>query len=271
MVVIACGQSSIFAKNKEKRIISLAPAVTEILFSLGLDYEIIGVTTFCDYPPNAQNKEKVGSFSQPNIEKIISLKPDIIFATSLEQASVVAKLKQLRLNVYVSDPLNFEELFNSIKEIGRLTDREEQAKLLINKMKSRVNRIKEETKFIHHDERPRVFIEIWDNPLMTAGRGSFVDELITIAGGVNIAYDTPRTYSYFSTEQLLRRNPECIILGYMDNKEGKMRVKSRLGWENVSAVRNDRIYDDIDSNLFLRPGPRLVKGLEEIHKRLYSE
>ena len=271
-IFICFDQSSLWANPaKKQRIVSLAPSVTEILFCLGLEGEIVAVTTFCDYPPKAQNIEKVGTFSQPSIEKIISIEPDIIFATSLEQASVVHKLRQLGMNVCVSDPLSFEGLFSSINEIAKLTYKEQEAGVLIDEMKSRIMLIKDKVKSIPRNERPKVFVEIWDDPLTTAGEGSFVDELIGLAGGVNIAYDASRAYSYFSTEQVLSRNPDCIILGYMNNTEAKIRVKDRLGWKNITAVKNNRIYNDINSDLFLRPGPRLVKGLEEIYKRLHLQ
>ncbi|MFH1202258.1 MAG: cobalamin-binding protein [Candidatus Omnitrophota bacterium] len=251
------------------RYISFAPSTTEILFALGLDDEIVGVSTFCNYPPKAQEKEKVGTFSQPNIEKILSLKPDIIFCTGLEQAGTVKELKQLNLKVYVSDPCDIEGLFNSIREIGRLTSKEKEADALIGKMKTAISEISSLVKLINKKDMPRVFVEIWYDPLMTAGKGSFIDELLRLAGGVNIAYDTPRPYSYFSPEQVLKRNPTCIILTYMSNEKPLMAVSRRFGWEEISAVKNNRIYNDINPDLLLRPGPRLVEGLKELHKRLY--
>lgn len=256
---------------KKQRIISIAPTITEILFGLGLDDEIIGVTTFCNYPPKALTKEKVGTFSQPNIEKILSLKPDIIFATGLEQASVVEKLKQLKLNVFVSDPSNLQEVFTSILKIGKMTFREKESEVLVKQMKIKIEQVKTKVKTIPQDKRPKVFVEIWNDPLMTAGKGSFVDELIGLAGGINIAYDTPRPYSYFSAEQVIKRNPDCIILGYMEKRNAPNSVKNRLGWKEINAVRNNRIYNDINSDIIFRSGPRLAEGLEEIHKRLYPK
>lgn len=256
---------------KKQRIISLTPATTEILFSLGLNKEIVGVTTFCSYPPQAMNKEKIGTFSQPNIERILLLKPDIIFATGLEQASTVRKLKQLRLNVYVSNPSNIQELFVSIEEIGKLTRKKKEALNLINQIKTEIERIKERVESIPQDKRPTVFIEFWHDPLMTAGKGSFVDELINLAGGINIAHDTPRAYSYFSAEQVIKRNPDCIILGYMSKGGSSEAIRNRLGWQDIKAVRDRCVYNDINPDLFLRPGPRLTEGLGEIHRRLYPE
>lgn len=272
VVIFICFSQPIPSHSAKKlRIISIAPSVTEILFSLGLDNQIIGVSSFCNYPPEAKDKEKIGSFSQPSIEKIIFLKPDIIFATGLEQASTVDQLRRLGMRVFVSDPESFKELFNSIREIAKLVSKGVEASRLISQMEERIKRIKDKVKLIPYQERLSVFIEIGTDPLMTAGSGSFVDELISLAGGINIAADLPRSYSYFSSEQVIKRNPDCIILGYMDMKQDTSEVKNRLGWENIAAVRNNHIYRDIDPNLFFRPGPRLVEGLEAIYEKLHSE
>jgi iron complex transport system substrate-binding protein len=104
---------------------------------------------------------------------------------------------------------------------------------------------------------------------VTAGRGSFIDELITLAGGTNITYDTKRAYSYFSPEQVIKRNPDCIILAYMSNEKPLKIIGERLGWKDISAVKHNRIYNDINPDLILRPGPRLIEGLKELHKKLY--
>ena len=143
-IVVFLLENSVFdlsSAEPARKIISLAPSTTEILFSLNLDKEIIGVSTFCNYPEQALKKEKVGTFSSPDVEKIVSLKPDLIFSTGLEQDSVVAKLKKLRFNVYVSDPSDFEELFDSIREIGILTNRKKESRELIAHIKEKIQNI----------------------------------------------------------------------------------------------------------------------------------
>jgi iron complex transport system substrate-binding protein len=257
------------SENRKLRVISLVPSTTEILFALGLEDEIVAVSSYCNYPPKAKFKEKVGTFSQPSIEKILSLKPDIIFCTGLEQAPIVENLRQLNLRVYISDPNNIEELFNSIRDIGKLTDREKEADTLIKKMRMTMEQISFKVKSIPQEKRPKVYVEIWYDPLVTAGRGSFIDELITLAGGTNITYDTKRAYSYFSPEQVIKRNPDCIILAYMSNEKPLKIIGERLGWKDISAVKHNRIYNDINPDLILRPGPRLIEGLKELHKKLY--
>jgi len=258
--------TSAFAKA---RYVSLAPSTTEILFALGLDDEIVAVSSFCDYPPKALSKEKAGDFSHPNIEKIIALKPDYIFLTGLEQAPAIAELKRLGLNVYVSDPVNIKELFESISDIGKITGKEKQAGELITDMKLRINAITAKTELIPEDKKIKVFVEVWHDPLMTVGKDSFISEIITIAGGKNIALDTKKAYSPFSPEEVISRNPCCIILTYMQKDKPLELMRRRLGWGQISAIKNNRIYNDINPDILLRPGPRIAEAIEEVYKRLY--
>ena len=255
----------------EPRYISLAPSTTEILFALGLDEEIVGVSTYCNYPAQTKDKTKVGNFSSPSIEKIISLNPDYIFCTGLEQAPVIAQLRQLNLNVYVADPVSVEELFKTINEIGEITHKVREASLLIEKMKNEIEEVVSEVKLISQRERVKVFVEIWHEPLMTAAKGSFVDELITLAGGINIAHNLIRPYCNFSAEKVINLNPQCIILAYMDKEAPLKLVQQRFGWDKIDAVKNKRVFNDIDPDTLLRPGPRITEGLNQLYKKLYPK
>lgn len=251
------------------RYISLAPSTTEILFALGLKDEVAGVSSYCNYPQEALSKERVGDFSHPNLEKIFSLRPDYIFCTGLEQAPTIQELKRLKLNVYVADPANMAELFSSIEDIGKITGKSIEAAELIRKMKSEIAEIGSKVSGIPLNDRVRVFVEIWHEPLMTAGKGSFVDELIYLAGGVNVAHDTMRPYSIYSAEKVVSLNPGCIILAYMDKGSPVQLVSGRYGWKNIEAIKNNRVFNDINPDVLLRPGPRVIDGLKEIYKKLY--
>ena len=249
------------------RVVSLAPSTTEILFALGLDDEIVGVSSFCDYPPQAQTKTKVGTFSQPNVEMILSLKPDIVFCTGLEQGPIITKLKQLGLNTCVSDPASLNELFESIRDIGRRVGRTKEAVELVTRMSSDIDRMRRETGKVPRDRRPKVFVEIWHSPLMTAGKKSFLDEIIEASGGINIAHATDRPYANYSQEAVIRGNPDVIILCYMGGPSDVSAVKRRTGWQDISAIKNNRVYNDIDPDIMLKPGPRLTEGMKELKKR----
>jgi len=260
-----------YSAQKSLRVISLAPSTTEILFALGLDKEIVAVSRSCNYPPQALSKEKVGTFSDPDIEKILSLKPDLIFCTGLKQAAVVAKLRQLGLRVCVSDPANFDELFQSIKEIAILTGRSVQGNRLIAEMRSTIKEIKDKVKKAALTKPLRVYIEIWHGPLVTAGKNSFISEILQIAGAVNIADNCAKSYFDITAEEVIASDPQAIIVAYMDNRDAKAELARRPGWKNITAVKNGCVYNDINSDIFLRPSPRLAQGLKEIYKRLYAE
>ena len=252
------------------RIISLAPSTTEIVCALGLEDSLVAVSTYCDYPPEVKGKEKIGSFSEPNIEKILVLKPGIILATGLEQAQAVGKLKTLGLRVMVSDPKTFRELYDSILAIGKACGKENEAVLLINKMKKTISAVSAKVALIEPAKRPKVYFEIWHDPIMTAGKGSFIDEMITIAGGVNITSDAPRPFSQFSPELIVKRDPDVIILGYMVKGEGAAEsLSKRFGWDKIKAVKQDRVYDDIGPNTLFRPGPRLAGAVVQLNERFY--
>ncbi|MDD2751582.1 MAG: cobalamin-binding protein [Candidatus Omnitrophica bacterium] len=251
------------------RYVSLAPSTTEILFALGLDEEIVGVSSYCNYPQKAKSKTKVGDFSHPSIEKIVSLKPDYIFCTGLEQAPIVTSLKQLKFNVYVADPKNLQEVIDTIIEIGQITKREYNAQILAKQIQDEIEVMSVKTSAIPPEKQPKVFLEIWHDPLTTAGSGSYLDELVTAAGGINIANDTSRPYSIFSPEEVIKRNPDVMILTYMGGKKPGESVAKRFGWQEISAVKNNRIYNDIDPDLLLHPGPRVALAIKEINKRLY--
>lgn len=254
-----------------QKYISLAPSTTEILFALGLNDEIVGVSSYCNYPASAKYKASVGDFSHPNMEKVTSLKPDYIFCTGLEQAPVISELKRLKFNVYVADPVNIEELFESIREIGRITHKDKNAEALIRSMRFDIEVVKEKAKLISQDKKVKVFVEIWHDPLMTAGKGSFIDEIIILAGGINIAHNVPRSYCYFSAEEVISLNPGCIIMTYMDKESPLKLVEGRFGWNNIKAIRDKRVFNDINPDILLRPGPRITEGLKEIQKRMYPE
>jgi len=264
--------SSVAACQEQKpRYISLAPSTTEILFAIGLDDEIVGVSTYCNYPSQALKKEKMGEFSHPNIEKIVSLKPDYVFCTGLEQAQTITELKRLGLKVYVADPATVEDLLISIVDIGKITNKEYKAQIVVKQIIDMIDAVREKVVFIPQEKKVKVFIEIWHDPLTTAGLGSYVDELLNIAGGINIANDTKRPFSVFSPEEVINRNPDCIIMAYMDKTAPVKAVTDRFAWGTINAIKNNRVYNDINPDLLLRPGPRIGQAVLELYKHLYPD
>ncbi|MGC8972400.1 MAG: ABC transporter substrate-binding protein [bacterium] len=254
--------------KEPQRIISTAPSVTEILFALGLGDRVVGVTTLCNYPEEAKTKEKIGTFQSPNIEKILSLKPDIIIATGGVQRQVVEKLEQLGFTIFVSYPRTLEEVIKSIYTIGHITGAEENAKKLAFDLKLRIAKVTSKVSKVK--VRPKVFFELWHEPLMSAGPGSFIDDLIKKAGGINIAGSAKSAYPIFSLEQLVKEDPDVIIGAESSMGANPLDISKRPGWDTLKAVKNQKIFI-INDDIIFRAGPRLVLALEIIAKYLHPE
>ena len=258
----------VFEKVPE-RIISMAPSNTEILFALGLGDKVVGVTTFCLYPEEATRKEKIGNFTTINLEKIMLLSPDCIFATGLEQMMNVNKLEKIGLKVVVISPSNVSQTIRSIEMIGKITGKEYVSGKLIKTMEVRLAKIREKIESIPMDNRPKVLVGISLSPLITAGSDSLVDDLIKLAGGRNIAYDAARSYAQFSIEKIIERNPDIIILGisHTDEKGWKDFFK-RDEFKDLTCVRQGRIYN-VNPDIIFRPSQRLVEGIEKLNELFY--
>lgn len=251
-----------------QRIISTAPANTEILFALGLGDKVIGVTTWCNYPKEVTKKEKIGDFQSPNVEKILSLKPDLVVATGGIQLPIVEKLQQLGIPVYIEDPKTMEEVITTIYKIGYITGAEKNAKNLGFKLKLRISAVVSKVK--KAQQKPKVFFELWHEPLMSAGPGSFIDDLIKKAGGINIAGNAKTQYPIFSLEELLKEDPDIIIGAASSMGSSLSSIATRPGWSSLKAIKAERVFT-IDDDIVFRAGPRLVDALEIIAKYLHPE
>jgi iron complex transport system substrate-binding protein len=252
-----------------KRIVSLAPNVTEILFNLGLDEEIVGVSIHCNFPERAKKKVQVGSYISLDFERIISLKPDLVIATGAGNTrDMVERLEKLGFPTYVIFPKNFNDILQSIGHLGQVVDREKEAVVIIQGMKKRGQSVIELTQGL---PRTKVFLQIGEAPIVTVGKGSFADDLIRLAGGENIAGKEKEMYPRFGMEEILKRAPEVILISSMNPKGDYSKVLQEWArWKMIPAVKNGRIHL-IDSDLIDRPSPRIIDGLEEIARILHPE
>ncbi len=252
-----------------KRIVSLAPNITEILFSLGLDEEIVGVSTHCNFPEKAKGKVRVGSYIRLDFEKITSLNPDLIIATAAGNTrDMVDRLGTLGFPTYVIYPKNFNDILKNIAHIGQVVNREKEARVIIEGMRKRSERVIELTGGL---PRPKVFIQIGDVPIVTVGKGSFADDLIRLAGGENIVGKDKEVYPRFGMEEILKRSPEVIVISSMNSKGDYQKILQEWNrWKTIPAVKNGRIHL-IDSDLIDRPSPRIIDGLEELASVLHPE
>jgi iron complex transport system substrate-binding protein len=249
-----------------ERIISLGTAVTEELYLLGAGDRIVGDTVYCNRPEDAKKKEKVGTVINVNVEKIVSLKPDLVFATSLTDRQQIRKLKELKINVAeMAQEQNFEGICANFLKVGELVGKYPEAEKLVNEIKAKVNSIREKSRGLPN---PKVMAQIGANPLFVASRGYFIHDFIEMSGGINIAKDAPN--GQYSREEALRQNPDIILITTM----GMTGEQEKISWEkyrSLNAVKNARIYI-IDSDKLCSVTPvSFVETLQEIVRILHPE
>lgn len=257
-------------EEEPMKIVSLAPNNTEVLFALGLGDKVVGVTSYCDYPEEAKTKEVVGDFQGNNLEKIIELEPDLvlIYGSGNEEENKV--LNDAGIKVLGFMPETIESVMKDIETVGKAVGKSKEAAEIIQAMNNKKNEILDKVK---GQEEIKVFYEIWHDPLMAAGKGSFMDELIALAGGKNIAEDAEGAYPQYDLEQLVERDPE-IYLAAQDMPDKTVEsIKARPGFDSISAIKNDRVYvfEGNEANLVSRPGPRIIETLEVIAKAINPE
>jgi len=260
-----------------EKIISLAPGNTEILYALGLEDRLVGVTEYCDYPEAAKQKPQIGGFSTVDIERIVEIQADLILAANIHKGEVIPQLERLGFTVLALDPKTLDEVLEAINLIGRFTGKTEEAARLTTEMDSRIKAITDKTAALPEAQRPTVFYILWHDPLMTVGRETRIHELIAKAGGKNIAGDLADEYPKLSLEAVIMANPQVIIAGSGHGTSQDVPLQFALTeprLAGVAARQNGRIYE-IDSDLTSRPGPRIVDGLEKlaefIHPELFKE
>lgn len=254
-------------ESQPSKIISLSPAITEILFAIGSGDQIIGVTDYCDYPREALEKPRVGGFENPNLELIISSEPDVIFTAAGIQKDFVKQLEDLGIKVVTLDAINVNQVLDNILLAGQVTGQSEKAQEVVAGLEQRIQRINTIVEK-RVKNKPNVFFEVWDDPLMTAGPDSFIDDLINMAGGKNIAGDAQKRFIDYNREVLIAKNPDIYIIN--NHAHTPEDIKKRPGFEGLKAVQNDQVYT-IEDDLVTLPGPRLVDGLEEMARIIHPE
>lgn len=254
-------------------IVSLSPGHTEVVFALGLEDRLVGVTEYCDYPEAAKDKPKVGGYSTVDIEKVVEIQPDLILATNIHKKDVIPELERLGLTVLNLYPKTLDEVLEAITLVGKCTGREEKASLLVADMENRIKAITDKTANLTEAQRMRVFYVQWHDPLKTVGSDNRIHELIVLAGGINIAQDLSGISTTISLEAVIEANPEVIIAGLGMGSGEDLPLQFALTeprLKDVNARINHRVYG-IHNNLVGRPGPRIVDALELLAKMIHPE
>jgi iron complex transport system substrate-binding protein len=254
------------------RIVSMAPNLTEILFALGLEKNIVGVTTYSDYPPAAAQKPKMGTFWQPNIEAVVAAEPHLVITLGFQQQKNLAKrLERIKCNVLTVDIEKVSELFKAIEKIGTATNTKTKADTLVLDINKELNEFSAK---IPSGDKVRVLWIIQREPLRVAGTDTFVNEIIALAGGQNAIAPTIHQYPPIGTEELYSCSPDVIIEPAEEQKPLALQQESALKYwskfKNVPAVRNNRIYV-IDPGPVSRLGPRLPNAVRSVAECLRPE
>ena len=251
-------------KTGKLRVISLSPSLTETVFHLGRGDWLAGRSSACNYPEEAKKVEIAGDFGRPSIEKLVSLKPDIVIASAMAEPALKTTLQQLNIRFYLLPDKSFDEYFATVKKLGELLDCRKRAADEIKRVKTGLAKFAEDNKKLQ-ENRPKIYLEIWDRPYMTIGKKSFINDMIEYAGGKNIASDREEGYFNCSEEWIIKSDPEIIICPGMKDRR-TTDVMKRNGWQKISAVKNNRIYAELNSDLLYRLGPRALDGIKILRK-----
>lgn len=241
----------------------LSPEVAEILAALGASDEISGVTVECDYPPELADKVVVGNFGAIDKEKVLALEPKIVFTSALEQEAIATDLRKLGIEVVTSYPKNLDEMLSEIFRLGEIVGRQSEAKKLVDSLQTEIGEIGKAAE--NSGKKPKVYLEIYRDPLMSVSDESLVGELINHSGGENVFRVLERDYSRINPEEVIKAMPDIMICYSRDSLEN---IVARKGWHVIPAIKNQQIYfeGDISPDLLQRASPRSIQGMKELAK-----
>ncbi|MBE0067924.1 helical backbone metal receptor [Thermoanaerobacterium thermosaccharolyticum] len=252
-------------KKEPKRIVSLSPSTTELIYAIGAGNDVVGVTNYDDYPPEVKSVAKVGGYEGPNIEAILAQKPDIVFASNLSGKDQMDTIEKSGIPVVVLEAQNINQIYDSIKILGEITGNVEKGNEIISSMKDKIKEINDKVKDL---PKVNVFYVVDTNGNWTAGKGTFIDELITLAGGNNVASDA-NGWAQYSMEKLVQKNPDVIITS--QHATNANNIKNMPGYKDTKAAKDGKIFIISNDDIITKPSNRIVLGLEEIAKDLHPE
>lgn len=257
---------AITVEDPPQRIVSLVPAVTEILFALGLEDRIAGVTSFCNYPPEARLKPKIGEYSSPSLEVMATIQPDLVFMSAdASSPEFLKRLEALGVAVYVVYPRSVGETVELIRNMGRLLQQQVVAESLAMSLQQTAECARQLTASL---PKARVLCTVMSQPLVVAGRNTLLDDLVDIAGGENVVPAGLNRYPTWSIESVLAANPDVILVSPHPGQADPSASFRR--WPELKAVQSERLVT-IDADWIQRPGPRLMLGLTALTKALHGD
>ena len=274
-----------------QRIVSLSPSNTEILFAIGAEKKLVGVTDYCNYPYELESKIKtreitrVGGYWDPSIETIISLEPELVLISTAHctvktnkcknecgrkcelTTKIANKLNKSSINVVSISPHSIKDMLDNILLIGKLVGKSIQSIKLVRELQQRIELIVSKSNTIIH--KPKVYFEVWNEPYISVNSKTWIGDIITLAGGKNIFGEAVSEWPIITSEDIIKKNPDLIVFPVIPDVPrfwGSFEtVKNRFGWENINAIKNNRLFE-ISRDCISRPGPRLIDSLELLSK-----
>ncbi|GGI98822.1 ABC transporter substrate-binding protein [Paenibacillus hunanensis] len=257
-------------KEQPKRIVSISPAETEALFALGLDQQIVGVSEYDNYPEGVKSKARIGGVSKPDVEAVVALRPDVVFTGISSSEALVKELRAAGIPIFKTTPKTIDDVISNIELYGKITNRQAEAKQVTDHMREQVKSVTDAVASLTPEQKKKVYIEF--SPGWTVGKGEFMDEMITLAGGTNIAGNTTGWHE-INEEAIVAADPDVILYSKqsMDattNQTLDQIIRARSGWNKIKAIQNNQLFG-LDDDLVSRPGPRVTDGLVEIAHAIY--
>jgi len=252
-----------------ERVVSLAPNITEIVCAIGGAHHLVGRTSACNFPPEAlKDVPIVGGFGDPSLDRLLSVKPTLVLDVALADEALAQKIAEIGLRRERITCSSLADIPDAISAVGKLIGHDSEAQSLASDLRSMIDAFRSRSLTVKN--RPRVYAEIWCDPITTAGKASFISELITLAGGDNVGDIVNKDYFQVGPEWVLDQNPDVILCFYMTGA-GDVRntILQRSEWRNINAVKTGRVYTDLDSDLILRPGPRVLQGITMLHSSMF--
>lgn len=250
------------------RIVSLSPNMTESIFALGKAESLVGRSNACNYPNAAKQIPIAGHFGRPNIERVLTLKPDYIISSALADKNMVKRFKQFNIKVLFLPAKSFEDYFKNLRILGKILHCPAKAERICRQTKEKLDKFKKLANKIPEAKKKRVLFVIWDMPLMTIGSDSFITDMIRFAGGVSVTAKYHKAYFTCSLEWILANPPDILVFPKIPPQRVKELIK-HPGWKDLEAVQQNRLFYNINPDLLCRMGPRTIEGIRQLHKIFY--
>ena len=263
--VMGCGRVPVADYGDDIRIVSLAPNITEAIFAVGAGNLMVGRTSACNYPAEAESVAVIGGFGVPSLEMLAKVRPTLVLDSDLADEAIGARIDAMGIRRKRVDCSSLDGIPEMMREIGVLTGHEVEGEKIASEISVRLAELRSAE--VLGTRRVKVYAEVWHDPMTTTGAGTVLSDLIALAGGVNIGDAARKSYFQMSPEKVLSADPDVILCLYMGKNEGAAEaLKLRPGWQHLRAVKNNAVYDGLDNDILLRAGPRILEGVDLLKK-----